>query len=155
MLQETLSLIAKRKEAVQKRLLPPADAAALASLRDSAREQFGVELPSDYLRFLSLTNGLSHNGLHIYGATANTDNTVFAFVVTNLTNREPDMTDYLFFGSNPPDVLVWNLNEGTFEVAARFAHYAFESFESCGELLIAVESCGNLWKADKSCQELW
>jgi len=143
MFQDSLDEIKNRKEEYEGSLLPPATLDQIKSLLSKAKELFGVDLPPDYTTLLTITNGLCHNGLQIYGTNAEPDFGVSSFIEANLIDRSPPgMSRYLFFGNNPPDIYVWNLESGRFEASWRFSDNVIQTFDKCVDLLeYALRRC--------------
>jgi hypothetical protein len=132
---------------VQIPLEPPATREQLTSLHNRVAKQFQVELPDPYVAILEQTNGLTRNGLHLYGATAGFFDTdgrpgIFEFVHANLLHRGAQgMENRLVFGTDP-NLYLWDLEEGTFIYCDDFGADVMESFPTCEALLrFAFEQC--------------
>jgi len=147
MFEEYLQLIAVEKTRVKHELQPPASENELAALTRRTQDTFEVELPSAYLDFLAKTNGLTHNGLHLYGACDGCFNArgrarIFEFVSANMIHRgSPYMTTCLAFG-NDPELYLWNTEMRTFHYCTSTSVEEIEAFSTCEDLLrFALKRC--------------
>lgn len=67
-MERALEKVIAEQRDVGETIRPAADDAALAAEQDKLRERFGATIPADYLRLLRHANGVSFDGIVLYGA---------------------------------------------------------------------------------------
>ena len=89
-------------------------------LREHAKEEFNVDLPSEYEEFLKTVNGLDFNGLVLYRVDSplletEKDEQICGFIETNEIWYENEFQkEYLFFGDSNIAWFCKNLSDSTY-----------------------------------------
>ena len=122
---------------------PPATEGDLTRLAERMREELGTPPPPYLLHVLRRTDGLSFNGLLLYGTERRRPapprrGTIEGVVEGNLDWRDLDPEDYgglLVLGEENGAQLVQDLKTGWFQLFDPVGFSAFEEFETFEELV--------------------
>ena len=103
------------------RMFKPVSQTDLRSLRMSMAKEKMLPLPSDYLQFLSLTDGLMYNGLRFFGVQEH-DRELLSYTYPSLLSVNKDFysrnrrNDILILGEKDEDFLVYNPKTKTYQL---------------------------------------
>ncbi len=120
---------------------PPATEEALTHLLQRTREEFGADLPQQYLDFLRVTDGLNWDGLFIYASASslvakNPAILMHSFVEDNLDWRSDEhWNDYLVFADSDMNLYALNLAAGRYEFQDRYCGNVISSFGTFNALI--------------------
>ncbi|MBG9598070.1 YrhA family protein [Bacillus mycoides] len=112
--------IEKIEKSFNDKLNTPATDTEIGKLRERVKENFNVDLPSEYEEFLKIVNGLDFNGLVIYGVDPSLldterDELISGLMDTNEIWYENEFQkEYLFLGDSNIAWFCKNLSEGTY-----------------------------------------
>ncbi|GLV65475.1 SMI1/KNR4 family protein [Bacillus mycoides] len=112
--------IEKIEKSFNDKLDTPATDTEIGKLRERVKENFNVDLPSEYEEFLKIVNGLDFNGLVIYGVDPSLldterDELISGLIDTNEIWYENEFQkEYLFFGDSNIAWFCKNLSDGTY-----------------------------------------
>lgn len=97
------------------------------------KENFGFDEFNDYYNFLSQVNGLSFNGLYLYGFQPEHPN--IDLINSNKIWREHNWTKkFLFLGDDEISFYVWNSEEESFQVLDKPGGDVMEEYEKLTEM---------------------
>lgn len=142
--QDLLRSIIQQRQATARPVRAPASFQDIEHLKSDVRRLFDAELPMEYLEFLSLSDGLQHNGLIVYDTTSTPEKPAYkgfwqGFIAANQLWREnPDNSDYLIFGDDDMDLLTFNLKQREFQQVDRAAYDSYESYPTFDAMLVAA-----------------
>ncbi|MES5928499.1 YrhA family protein [Bacillus cereus group sp. MG9] len=112
--------IEKIEKSFNDKLNTPATDTEIGKLRERVKENFNVDLPSEYEEFLKIVNGLDFNGLVIYGVDPSLldterDELISGLIDTNEIWYENEFQkEYLFLGDSNIAWFCKNLSDGTY-----------------------------------------
>lgn len=134
----------ERKEYEEGFLIDSIDDADIEPLKNTVRDQFGVSLSEEYIEFLRLSNGLSVNGLNVYGGKPY-DEDYYINGIVDLNSElwtEPTLTNYFSYGDESSTRLIYNKESKLFEAVDSVTWEKLDSFNSFGELLeYVIKTC--------------
>ncbi|MBC1487230.1 SMI1/KNR4 family protein [Listeria seeligeri] len=97
------------------------------------KENFGFDEFNDYYNFLSQVNGLSFNGLYLYGFQPEHPN--IDLINSNIIWREHNWTKkFLFLGDDEISFYVWNSEEESFQILDKPGGDVMEEYENLTEM---------------------
>ncbi|MBC1490181.1 hypothetical protein HCJ52_14285 [Listeria sp. FSL L7-1485] len=97
------------------------------------KENFGFDEFNDYYNFLSQVNGLSFNGLYLYGFQPEHPN--IDLINSNIIWREHNWTKkFLFLGDDEISFYVWNSEEESFQILDKPGGDVMEEYENLNEI---------------------
>lgn len=142
MYRTLLEQIRQRKAQFGETMQPLSTSHELAKLRRDVRNKLAVDLPEEYLSFLSITNGLVWNGLYVFASERNLiagrdDVWIYGVIDRNIEERALDdrMCGYLVFAEDGEVSFAFNIPESRYEVVSRVARYVDDTFDSFDKLL--------------------
>ncbi|WP_228478876.1 YrhA family protein [Listeria seeligeri] len=101
------------------------------------KENFGFERFDDYYHFLLQVNGLSFNGLYLYGFQPEHPN--IDLIDSNKVWREHSWTkQFLFLGDDEVSFYVWNTEEESFQVLDKPGGDVMEEYENLTDMFEAA-----------------
>ncbi|MGV3290083.1 YrhA family protein [Bacillus wiedmannii] len=112
--------IKKIEKSFNDKLNTPATDSEVQKLRERMKENFNVDLPSEYEEFLKTVNGLDFNGLVLYGVDSylldtERDESICGLIETNAIWYENEFQkEYLFLGDSDIAWFCKKLSEGTY-----------------------------------------
>ncbi len=125
---------------------PAADADRIATARVALREEFGAELPEEYVGLLRRCDGLDHDGLVLYGSAPTRDapgpgGFWQGLVEMNRLWREaPGRDDALVLGETDLDLVVVALDGGSPVLRDKVGGDVVERFPDVGSALVRLLS---------------
>ena len=141
MYEELLREHIEDKTSYGERPQAPCDDTSLATLRDRARRELGLELPDAYVSFLRVTNGLDSNGLTVYAAETSSivgheDMSIEGIVDANLGwwDFAPHRA-FLYFAESGISLYAVEIRTGRFLVIDRQSHSDMEEVASFEALM--------------------
>lgn len=120
---------------------PPATEVMLNKLIEDSTKELQTTVPSDYLAFLRIMNGLDWNGMSIYACTdaVSADSSharISGLIEANLNHRDIDvMQDFLVLGEDSMDVYVYDPKSKKYQARDRTAFDINETFNSFDDLV--------------------
>lgn len=131
---------------------PPCPPDRIDKLRQSVLEKLGHPLPEDYLRALSIVDGLSWDGVHLFLSDLGMGVThacgiPFGFLEMNLYSRdfEPNC-DFLIFADDGVANYTYCISAGQYQVVLTVGLTLMASYETFEELMMdAFKSCIRKW----------
>jgi hypothetical protein len=122
-----LQVIREDKRDVGGDLQRGASDAEMEELQTSTRRELGNSLPSSYVEFLRITDGLSWAGVAIYGTSASPivgfpNRRIFGFLESNIAFRNSSalFENYLIIGSDGDSLLPYSISKNCYEVFTVF-----------------------------------
>jgi hypothetical protein len=140
-ISDLVSRLTQVKESFGLKMQPPCRAEDIERLRQRARAELGADLPSGYVEFLGLADGLDWDGLLIYASrtaplTGNPQHTVPGLIEANQNWRTyAPNASLLFFAESGDDVFVYNIGKSQYEINERQSRRLIETLPSFEELL--------------------
>ncbi len=134
-------IAAESKKYYDSDIQPPATEEALRRLRQRTQDELGAALPSGYLDFLRVTDGLNWNGLFIYASekaliVGEANDFMSPFVDTNLIWRDNEPNkNYLFFADGEISLYVYNLVKERYELQDRPSGDVIRTFKTFDEMI--------------------
>jgi hypothetical protein len=116
---------------------PPADAQAIAQLRQYAADQLHAAVPESYMAFLQRNDGLAFNGTTIYGATEREDDVPLSFRQINEIFSQSDR-GYVLYGQTGDELFAQHVTSGAWHMLDRPSLDVIESFPTFEALLERV-----------------
>jgi len=141
MYQELLQRLATEQRQASSAPQPPSTDEELQRLVESARQKLRIDLPTGYVDFLQLSNGLDWNGVVIYAAgptpiAGHPDRIIPDIVEMNLNYRDDSrFADLLVIGSNGMDLYTCRISRGLYEVYDEVPHELLETLATFDELM--------------------
>ncbi len=123
---------------------PPATDAQLAKCKKDALEKFGLPLDDEYIYLLKNTNGMSYNGLNIYGC----EQQIVPYFLDGVIDAnvelwsEESLRQYVAYSEESTTRLVYDIEKQKFVVVDRVTWDELESFDTFAEALtFNIEDC--------------
>jgi hypothetical protein len=120
---------------------PPASESTLSALKQESLARLGYEVDPQYLRFLSLSDGLAFNGYTVFASriaplAAHPDRLLGGFVETNVELREaePNLA-FVAFGESGNERYVFDLQRKTFAELDHPSLDVLQQFPSFDDML--------------------
>ena len=142
MYRTLLEHIREQKARYGESMQPPCRLDEREKLRFDAKNKLAVDLPEEYLAFLSIMNGLVWNGLCVFASERNlivgsNDVWIAGFTERNTEERAFDdrLSGYAVFAEDGEVSFAFNIAESRYEVVSRVARYVDETFDSFDALL--------------------
>lgn len=142
MYQDLLRDIAEKRARYSQSMQPPCPEEQIDRLQRRVHEELSTPLPSEYIEFLRITNGLDWNGLLIYASETSpivgySDRFVPGFLETNLRTREEcePCSDFLFFGDASIDAYAYKIPEREYQILDRSSLNLTDTFPSFDALI--------------------
>jgi hypothetical protein len=141
MYQELLKRLAAEQRRAGSAPQSPGTDEEIQRLVERARQELRIELPTDYVDFLRLTNGLDWNGVVIYAAdttpiAGHPDRIIPDIIEMNLNYREDQrFADLLVIGSNGMDLYTYRISTDVYEVYDEVPHELLETLATFDELM--------------------
>ena len=141
MYQELLKRLAAEQRQADSAPQSPGSDEEIQRLIERARQELRTELPTGYLDFLRLTNGLDWNGVVIYAAdttpiAGHPDRIIPDVIEMNLNYREDQrFADLLVIGSNGMDLYTYRISTDVYEVYDEVPHELLETLATFDELM--------------------
>ncbi|KAA0770241.1 SMI1/KNR4 family protein [Bacillus sp. BB51/4] len=112
--------IEKIEKSFNDKLNTPATDSEVQKLKECMKENFNIDLPSEYEEFLKTVNGLDFNGLVLYGVDSylldiERDESICGLIETNEIWYENEFQkEYLFLGDSDIAWFCKKLSDGTY-----------------------------------------
>jgi hypothetical protein len=98
---------------------PPSSEYLLIEISKRAKNELKTELPTSFLEFLKITNGLNWNGLFIYSA-GKSEDFEYDFIEMNLNYRDVDyFQDLLVFGEGNSEIYTYQISTKEYQIRDR------------------------------------
>lgn len=121
---------------------PPCPPDRIEELRRSVLQEFGQQLPEDYLRALSVVDGLAWCGVHLFSSDLGMGGThacgiPYGFLEMNLYSRdfEPNC-DFLIFADDGVANYTYCISAGQYQVVLTVGLTVMDSYETFEELMM-------------------
>lgn len=125
-------------------LLEPTSTSEIEVFIKEVYASFSIDVSTDYLELVKLSNGLSVNGLNIYGIYPYNGN-YFIDGVLDINNEfwsEPTLRKYFSYGDESSTRLVFNIELSRYEAVDSVTWEMIEHFSSFSGLLsYVIEEC--------------
>jgi len=133
--------IEKIEKSFNGKLNTPATDTEVQRLRERVKENFNVDLPSEYEEFLKTVNGLDFDGLVLYGVDPSLLETereeqICGLIETNEIWYENEFQkEYLFLGDSNIAWFCKNLSDGTYLELDKPSGTVMETYDDCNTML--------------------
>ncbi|MGW8749860.1 YrhA family protein [Bacillus wiedmannii] len=133
--------IEKIEKSFNDKLNTPTTDSEVQKLRERMKENFNVDLPSEYEEFLKTVNGLDFNGLVLYGVDSylldtERDESICGLIETNEIWYENEFQkEYLFLGDSDIAWFCKNLSDGTYLELDKPSGTVMNTYNDCNTML--------------------
>ena len=124
-------------------LPPPATEDRILELKDKTASEFQTALPDSYIEFLKLHDGLTYNGLSIYGSKSEPNKYIIGLIEENKGLRTDDdrFEDMLIFAEDDMSYYIYRISAAEFQIIDQVPLDVMESCLTFGDLLTeAIEA---------------
>ncbi|WNJ94327.1 YrhA family protein [Vibrio ruber] len=128
-------------------LLNAAEDTEIENLKKIVLAQFGIDVSSEYLEILKLSNGFSVNGFNLYGSKPY-DEDFFIDGIVDINKEfwtEDSLRQYFTYGDESSTRLVYNMDSNLYEAVDNVTWEKLEIFHDFSDLLNYVFENNNIF----------
>jgi hypothetical protein len=116
---------------------PPATNEAIRTMRKAAQSERLI-VPDEYVDFLEVRNGVSFNGLMLYGADIDTDDYYRRLDLAVMNRYQFNRGSATILGTSDIDAYIVVGPDGPYQRLDRASWDPIDEFRTCGELLVSI-----------------